>query len=89
LVEIERRPPPASDSYCSEIFFDAKERPFTPHQIGQMASVLSKQSGRIADMEPLSLLGIRKRANGLKHTRPTLSDYADKILHGIATAKAY
>lgn len=89
LVEIERRPPPASDSYCSEIFFDAKERPFTPHQIGQMVSILSKQSGRIADMEPLSLLGIRKRVNGLKHTRPTLSDYVDKILHGIATAKAY
>ncbi len=88
LVEIERRPPPAVDSYCSEIFFDLKERPLTPYQISQVAIILSKQSGRIADIKPLSLLGIRKRVNGLKHTRPTLSEYADKILHGIATAKA-
>lgn len=89
LVEIERRPPPPSDSYCSEIFFDATEKPLSPHQISQVANILSRQFGRISDLEPLSWLGIRKRVHGLKHTKPTLSDYADKILYGISTAKAY
>jgi hypothetical protein len=88
LVEIERRPAPASDSYCSEIFFGANEKPLSPCTISQLANILSKQFGRISDMRPLSLLGIRKRDNGLNHTTPTLSDYADKILHGISTANA-
>ena len=89
LVEIQRRPEPASNKYCTEIFYDHDGKQFSENQIDQIVMSMSSQEGRINNIEPLLCAGIRMRATGLKHTKATLYEYAEKILFGLKTARAY
>lgn len=88
IVEIQRRPKPASDKYCTEIFYSSDGKQLSENQIDQIITTLSSQEGRINDIGPLLRAGIRMRATGLKHTKATLHEYADKILSGLMTASA-
>lgn len=88
LLEIERRSTSPSDKYCAEIFFDHYEQPLSLSQIDQLVISLSRNNGRISDPKSLAWCGIQKRDMGLKHTKATPTDYAEKVLHGIATARS-
>lgn len=87
LVEIERRPNASGDKYCAEIFYSERKDALSGAQVDAIHDALSRQDGRLSDMEPLRRVEIKKREKGLRHIDSTTAEYAGRVLDAVWNLK--